>query len=621
MRIYLILLLLTALLLGEEKNLDDLLSKYREAGELYNETKEERSGHVIVFSRSDLDMMQAYTLNDVLKTLRLFTLKNTKIGMSTLVKSPYSEATTSSIKLFINSHELKSITAGTATVQYGKMGLNFIDHIEVYQASNSIAFGGEPGNMTIRMYTKDPSREDATVLQTSINSEGGGGRAQLIEAAKLDEYSYLANIDFGKSNYDNHKNANGAEFSRDGKRLQAYVSLQKEDNFLVEVGAGGEKSDIFAGFGPSVSGGYFDAKSMYINFTKYFDNDFKLILGSAYEEIKISNSDSMGITLQDRTKAYNLHIENGSQTNNAVLEKRAVYGDNNILMAAEARFKEFYLNELKSNGIDKTLIVGPMDLDIYMFCIEDEYKINNYHSVTFGTKIDYYKNYMSESATEKLIRFAYNGHLRDDFSFKFFAQRNYTYPIFAQTTFSPLYIPNPNLKASEGTILKVENEYRKDALTLTLGFGGSKSQDGIVYDKARNTYINNPSHANFSQIFVNTKYKFDEDNKLFAEYFITDKDKYHFSSDNGALVQLFNRAGRFDFYNEFIYRSSYIDMFGYKIDAGYDYTAGAIYRYSKNLDLKVKGENIFDRASKSNINGICTSAIERRAIFTLEYTF
>jgi outer membrane receptor for monomeric catechols len=62
-------------------------------------------------------------------------------------------------------------------------------------------------------------------------------------------------------------------------------------------------------------------------------------------------------------------------------------------------------------------------------------------------------------------------------------------------------------------------------------------------------------------------------------------------------------------------------MFGYKIDDGYDYSAGAIYRYSKNLDLKLKGENLFDKASKSNINGVLTSAIERRAILTLEYTF
>ncbi len=332
----LIFLLFATILLAEEKNLDELLLEYREAGELYKETKEEKSGHVIVFSRADLDRMQAYTLNDVLKTIRLFTLKNTKTGMNTLVKSPYSEATMSSVKLFINSHELKSITAGTATVQYGKMGLNYIDHIEVYQASNSIAFGGEPSNMTIRMYTKDPARENATVLQTSIDSDSGS-RMQFIEANRFEDYSYLANIDIGKSKYNTYETPNGSHLSRDSDRVQTYVSLQKEDNFLVEFGAGKEDGDIFAGFGSSVSDGYFDSELVYLNFTKYFQNDLKLILGTSYEKIKIQNSDEMGITLQNGTKAYDLFIENGSKTYNATLEKRAVYGDNHLLFGAGSK--------------------------------------------------------------------------------------------------------------------------------------------------------------------------------------------------------------------------------------------------------------------------------------------
>lgn len=614
------IILLSTLLLAQEKDLDKLLLEYREAGELYKETKEEHSGHVIVFSRSDLDRMQAYTLNDVLKTIRLFTLKNTKMGMTTLVKSPYSEATMSSVKLFINSHELKSITAGTATVQYGKMGLNFIDHIEVYQASNSIAFGGEPGNMTIRMYTKDPSRENASVLQTSIDSQSGS-RAQFIEANRFEDYSYLANIDVGRSKYDTFKTSGGSNLSRDSDRAQTYVSLQKDDSFLIELGAGKEKSDLFAGFGPSISDGSFDSELLHLNFTKYFQNDLRLILGSSYEKVKIQNRDDKGITLQDGTKAYDMFIENGSKTYNATLEKRAVYGDNDILIGMEARHKEFYLNDFRSNGSEFPVVMGAKDLDIYMFYLENEYKINKNNYITLGAKLDHYQNHQGVSRDEKLLRFAYNTELNENISVKFFAQKNYTYPIFAQTTFTPTYYPNPNLEASHGNILKVESEYTKDALTLTIGFGGAKSNNGIVYNKTTNSYINNPDNADFRQIFFNTKYKFDDDNKIIAEYFIADKDKYHFSSDKGAVVQLFNRVGKVDLYNELVYRSSYADLMGYEIDAGFDYTAGAIYRYSKHLDLKIKGENIFDKASMSNIAGVYTSAIERRAILTLEYTF
>lgn len=57
------------------------------------------------------------------------------------------------------------------------------------------------------------------------------------------------------------------------------------------------------------------------------------------------------------------------------------------------------------------------------------------------------------------------------------------------------------------------------------------------------------------------------------------------------------------------------------MDAGYDYSAGAIYNYSKNIDIKLKGENIFDQASQGNIYGIKVPALERRGILTLEYIF
>lgn len=194
MKLSFILLFFSTLLFAQEENLDDLLSQYREASELSHETKQEKSGHVTIFSRSDLDKMQAYTLNDIIKTIKMFTLKNSAFGPTAIVKSPYSEQSMSSVKIYINSYEVTSITAGTGIAQFGQMGLNHIDHIEIYQASNAIAFHGESGNMVIKLYTKDPARENATVLQGSVDSTGGG-RGQVIDAQNFGDYSYLANVD------------------------------------------------------------------------------------------------------------------------------------------------------------------------------------------------------------------------------------------------------------------------------------------------------------------------------------------------------------------------------------------------------------------------------------------
>lgn len=620
MKIYLVLLLLSALLFGEEKNLNELLSEYREAGELFNETKELKNGHVTIFSRADLDKMQAYTLNDVLKTIKLFTLMSTKLGMSTLVKSPYSEKVISSVKVFINSYEVTSLTDGTGLTQFGRMGLNFIDHIEVYQVSNAIAFSGEPGTMVIKLHTKDPSRENATVAQTSIDSRGGS-KAQVIEAKSFDEYTYLANLDISNYNSHEHKIADGSELSRDGQRGQFYVNLAKKNDFKVEIGSAIEKDNLFSGFGKSIDDGEFYTKNYYAQFTKYFDNDIKVILNTSYETVDLTNSDNIGFALQDNSISNLLEAKSGSQTHNAILEKRIEHNDHNLLFGTQLKVRSFFLDKLKSNGVNKELVIGPKDLNIYMFYFEDEYSINSNNTLTLGAKIDIYDNHLTPSSTENILRVGYLSNLSDTTSLRAFIQKGYFYPLFAETTFSPLYFTNPNLESAKSTATKIELEQKIDNLILTVGGGGAKSKDSISFNPIRKTYVTNPDSNTFGQYYINTTYRFDADNKIIAEYFRTYKEDSKYSPDNGALLQLYNRIGKFDIYNELIYRSSYVGVYNQKINTGLDYTAGAIYHYNKKLNLKIKGENLFDRASQIGMNELKIAPYDRRAIFTVEYTF
>lgn len=615
-----ILLLLFAIFLyADETNLDNLLSKYREADELYLNTKEEKLGHLILFSRSDLDKMQAYTLNDVLKTLRMFSLKNTRFGMSSIVRATSSEQSTPSVKILINSYELTSITSGTGLAQFGKMGLNFIDHIEVYQASNNIAFSGEPANMIIKLYTKDPSRENATIAQASVDSKKGS-RAQLIDGDSYGEYSYLANIDINNNNFDEYK-SNNSTLSRDGNRGQFYINFSKKDDYTVEAGSAIERYDLFSGFGPSITDGLIDSRYSYAQYTKYFDNSLKLILSTTYETIDIDNKDSIGITLLDGTISNNINVRTGSYTNSITLEKRYSYEENNFLFGAQIKQKSLFLDEFKSNTLDKPITLGPKDLDIYMLYFEDVYNINDDNQIVFGAKIDYYKDSFSKSSTQNLLRLAYISKINDDFFIKAFLQKNYSYPIFAQTTFSPMYIPNPNLESSKSVVTKIEAEYKKENLTLTVAAAASKSKNPIVLNPTTKMYVNSNKESSFEQFCIASNYKFDADNKLVLEYFRAYKDSSSFSSKNGALVQLYNRVNKFDIYNELVYRSSYTGYDGVDVEAGYDYTAGITYHYSKKLDLKLKGENLFDKASQTSINNIKVPTLERRAILTLEYIF
>lgn len=620
MKFFIIFIMMFSTLFAEENNFDELLSKYREANELHKETKDENSGHVSVYSRSDLDKMQAYTLNDVLKTIKLFTLKNTNFGFTSLVKAPYSENSMSSIKIYINSYELASVTSGSGLAQFGKMGINHIDHIEVYQASNAITFHGESGNMVIKLYTKNPSRENATVIQAAADSEGGA-RGQVIDAQSFGEYTYIANADVSSNKYDKKQNPNGSIFSRDGDRGQFYFNFAKRDDYIIEAGVAVENYDLYSGFGNKINDGNIKSKYSYLTFTKQLPQNIELIFSTTYETIEIENSDFSGIKLFDGSFSNNLQVENRSYVHDIVLQKRDAYKDNRFFYGLQVKQKTFFLDTLKSNGIEKSATLGPKSLDIYMLFFEDTYRINDNNKIILGAKLDHFKNHVTASNTQSILRLAYISNLTNELSFKTFIQNGYVYPQIAQTTFSPIYDANPNLKPSKSSVIKTEVAYGKDDLTLTLSAGKAKAKDGIVFNPTLNMFVNNANNSDFSQLSLNAEYRFSPENKIIAEYFKAFKENASLSPDSGALLQLYTTFGKFDVYNELVYRSSYIGIDNVYIDDGYDYTAGAIYHYNKNINIKLKGENIFDKAIQSSIKGTTIPSIERRAILTMEYIF
>lgn len=619
-KVLFILVIFVSFLYGDD--LDSLLSEYRDANELSNETRESKNGHVIVYSRTDLDKMQAFVLNDVLKTIRGYTIGATRFGATGLVKSPYSEKAISSIKVYIDSYEVTSLTEGTGLNQFGRMGLGHIDHIEIYQASNAIAFNGEPGTMVVRLYTKDPSRENLSSMEISLDSRGSK-RTQLVEARGFDDYTYMANLDLGDYNYKEYDMPNGSELSRDGRRAQVYLNFAKRDDFKVEFGSAIEKNNLFSGFGKAIDNGEFSLKNYYLQFTKYFANNIKLALNASCEQVKFLDRDNDGFKLQDKTISKYFESKVDADVYNAILEKRINYDKHEFLFGSQFKYRTLSVSKLHSNGVDKKqdILLGPRDLSVYMFYLEDRYSIDSDNAITVGAKLDIYDNHQTTPSKQKVFRVAYE-HTFDDTTFlRAFVQSGYFYPDFSQTTFSPLYFTNPNLKSVKNRVAKVELEKGIENLTLVAGGGKSRSKDGIFFDSTTNSYINSPKNNDFWMYYINATYRLDADNKILIEYFKANRNGEKYSPDSGGLIQLYNKIGRLDIYNELIYRSSYDGVYGLDMDLGVDYTAGIIYHYSKKLELKLKGENLLNKASRIDINGLRVAPYDKRAILSAEYSF
>lgn len=87
-------------LLFSEDDLSSLLNEYESQSALHHKTKDESAGHLIVFSRNDLDKMQAHVLKDILKSTRFFNLQEGVKGNVALQRAGASCANSGCIRVY-----------------------------------------------------------------------------------------------------------------------------------------------------------------------------------------------------------------------------------------------------------------------------------------------------------------------------------------------------------------------------------------------------------------------------------------------------------------------------------------------------------------------------------------
>ncbi len=617
MKVILVLLFFVLMLKSEELILDDLLHQYAESESLYHKTKQESSGFLIVYSREDLERMQAYTLKDVLKTVRAFNLLTSKIGQYPLVQSGAGASSVSPIKLYIDDHELAVVMGATPLKIYANMDLYFIDHIEIYQGGSSIAFGNEPGSMVIRLYTKDPEREDSSSAQFSVDSFGGGS-LRGIDTGVTGEYKYLLYANAASDRFETHTR-DAYELSRDGTRYQAYFNFSQEDNFNLQANYFTSTTDIFNGIGLAPSGGDTNPYQGYVSVTKYFDDDWKLYLSYSTENHELKNHDDKGVMLADGTLSNYLHLDLDNDIYKASIEKKIVDGASDLLLGVQWQQKNLKINSYQSNGVEHPMKWGPDKLDIYMAYVEELYNINEDHLLAFSAKVDHYKNNFSKSSNEYALRAGYTAVFDKAWTTKLFAIRRYQYPNAVQTSFAPNYNPNPELRSAKVNMLAGEVTYTNDSDTVTFSYAHRHIDDAVIFNSVAKKYVNKGERAHFGRFFIREEHRFDYDNKIIVEFFKVNKEKY-VSSGSGALIQMFNRIGEVDIYNELVYRDDY-SVNGVDIDAGYDYSLGLIYSVNRQLTIKCKGENLLDKASEVPIGTLELPTVDRRFSATMEYMF
>ena len=600
-------ILFSNLLLSD--SLDNLLKEYENTSENSLQTVDEKLGHVFIYSQKDIRLMQYQTLNDILKELPLINLNKNRYGFASPSLAGSKTTVSGFFRFFINDYEVSSVHTQSASLTWGDVPLDFIDHVEVYYGDSSFALGNETGIYFIRMYTKSAKKENATEFQSIISSNSNSQSITQSKSFKND-WSYLLFLNnTNKNDSTNYKN-DVLENNTDKKFL--YLDL-RNDTTDISLGYTSIKKDNYMGLAIDVEPNQGEIKSddIFINVNKYFsyDNSIKTAFSinintRKYNEV---NNQGLGLTpIIDFTKNPALtipkeFIENLKFTKtNALISKTYNYKKNTVLAAFNIKNKKYEVkNRQTTNFADETSNQGQFnnfdEETVYSLLFQDDYKVNDKLFLVANVKFDKYKRsgYL-ENSKEKLFRAGVIYTPFDNFGLKSFYTQTYLPPTFYNADFASS--SNKNINSQKYEFYTVEGVYTTQNSKLSITYDHVKIKDFIYFTPIG--FINVDHEIKTEGVIFNYDYLFENKNKLQLTYYFTTLSEELNNSNNGALFKYMGSYNKFDYFTSLIYKNAYT----YKnvhVKNSYNLNLGTTYNYSKDLSFSLKGENLLDKSTQS----------------------
>ena len=125
------------------QDLDTLLDSYEQNSDLSKITKKDSAGLLQIFTRDDIEAMQASNLQDILNSLPSLYLLRSGSNLANVSTASVTQVGGTNTRIYINDHDMSSSAFGSAFLIWGEMSTEYIDHIEVYRATSSMEFGNE----------------------------------------------------------------------------------------------------------------------------------------------------------------------------------------------------------------------------------------------------------------------------------------------------------------------------------------------------------------------------------------------------------------------------------------------------------------------------------------------
>jgi vitamin B12 transporter len=601
MKIYILLFFIFHSLLFSN-DLDNLLQQYNTTSEKSLQTIDEKLGHVFIYSQKDIQLMQYNKLNDILKELPLINFNKNRFGVLTVSPSATKAAVSGFLRIFINDHEVSSIYNQSASISWGDLPLDFIDHIEIYYGESSFSYGNETGIYFVRLYTKKGIKENGTELNLKGTSKNSFAQSMTDSKAYENGWSYLAYVSNEKSNESAKYKDN--VLNNDATRRYLFLNLNNETTDI-NMAYNDLKKDNYAGlaYDSVPDDGEIVTKDFFIDVTKYFldDSSLKANVSIDVNDMKNEEENQEGMFLTPFRNLKKIDIDLKLTKLKANLTKSYEYGNNSFVTGINVSKKTYETKTLKTVNFSnkETNLSRYTDFDeenVFSLMLEDDYKLFDNLILIGNAKFDKYKRSgLIDDISEELYRVGAIYTPFENFGLKTFYTKTYLPPSFYNVDYA---FSNRNLDVQKYKFFTVEGVYTTENQKFRVTHHNVQIDDFLYYHP-KYGFMNISDHTIKTEGFIYSyDYQLSDSDKLSLNYFATKITETVNNSNKGATIKYMGEYDKFEYFSSLIYRNAY-SYANLNVDASYNISLGTSYNINKNLKVSLKGENLLDSSTQS----------------------
>jgi len=566
-------------------NIEGLLDAYEKASDHSNKTKDESVGSVMVFTRNDLDRMQAYTLKDLLKGLRMQNYVENRIGQSDIFNADPQNYNSSSMRIFLNNRELFSSLYGSGTVWFGDMELDFIDHVEIYQGLPSIDVATEPSQVVVRLYTKT-AEHDAGGRVKLLGGSYGSNMQNIYYTQELEKWSYF--VYAGRHDDRREQYSFGdKELSRDKIKKRVFGAIATE-NQRFEIHAYEQNCDAF--LGPTVAGIANESEGSLKYFDLFWEGDFlddSLKLTATYSKAKSSLLGDYDQKLSPGSPFTKFYQTNSDESLTLHLQKEYKFRDNTFKFGMQYREKWFEALTVELNDVEFPYIEDFKNQKVYALYLQDNYSLNENNLLSLSYMYQDYRlsgDKINEDSTHQI---------RMGYTYADNALVSKTFVSYQEQMPEPYmmirsHYGNPDLNSSSIRLLIQEFIFDVGSVKANVMLSFARFDDYIILSDEESSNAENPKDIWTQNITLTYEFRKNDKVELILTRKNVDVNQGASYIRNKAVLRMLNSTDKLDFFNELI------GFDGYETGNGIDYSAGVRYHLNDDITLSIKGENLFN---------------------------